>query len=248
MTVSSHGIRARASVENIHARHLFDPIAQEYDLLLEVLSLFQNSRWRRFLISRLRPSSNHTVLDLCTGTAGVAVEIAKKHGCRVVGVDLSDGMLREGAERVKGAEVTHLVDLIRGRAESLSYRDGQFDAVAFTYLLRYVDDPLTTLSEIVRVLKPGGTIASLDFSVPRGALVRGLWRIYTGWALSLATRYVSDGWRCVGQFLGPNISQFYQRYSVEDILAMWREVGIVDAQARMMTFGGAVVMWGTKGT
>ncbi len=244
--MSSSGVSLRDGDKNRHARRLFDPIAGEYDLLLETLTLFQNSRWRRFLISRLRLEHHHLVLDLCTGTAGVAIEMACRHGCRVVGVDLSEGMLRKGRERVVVRGVEPLVYLAQGRAESLGHSDGQFDAVAFTYLLRYVDDPPATLAEIARVLKPGGRIASLDFSVPRSVPVKVLWTLYTRWGLPAATRFVSDGWRNVGEFLGPNITRFYQRYSIDDVMAMWREAGIVDVQARSMTLGGAVVMWGTK--
>ncbi|MFQ5873171.1 MAG: class I SAM-dependent methyltransferase [Dehalococcoidia bacterium] len=241
-------MQTRSSAKNLHARRLFDPIAPEYDLLLEALTLFQNSRWRRFLISRLHLDSDDIVLDLCTGTAGVAIDIARRHGCRVVGLDLSQGMLRRGRERVQAARTGHLIDLMQGRAEALGYRDGQFDAVAFTYLLRYVDDPAATLAEVVRVLKPGGRIASLDFCVPQSVLVKGMWTIYTRWVLPLATRFVSEGWWYVGDFLWPSIVGFYHRYSMDDLLDMWREVGISDARARTMTFGGAVVMWGNKAT
>ena len=232
--------------KNLHAKNLFDPIAVEYDLLLEWLTLFQNSKWRRFLISRLCLDPNDRVLDLCTGTAGVAIEMAQRHRCRVVGVDLSEGMLLKAGERLTAAKMTELVDLMPGRAEALHFPDDQFDAVAFTYLLRYVEDPLAVISEIVRVTKPGGRIASLDFSVPQSRNIKGLWIAYTRGVLPVVTRFVSGDWRYVGEFLGPSISGFYQRFSIDDILDMWREAGIRDAKARTMTFGGAVVMWGSK--
>ena len=235
-----------ASNKNLHARRLFDPIASRYDLLLEALTLFQNSRWRRFLISRLHLQPHHRALDLCTGTAGVAIAMARMHHCSVVGVDLSEGMLVRGLQRVRAEGLGHRINLVLGNAETLSFSDGQFDAAAFTYLLRYVDDPQATISEIARVVKPGGRVSSLDFYVPPNPAIRSLWRFYTRWALPLATWPVSPGWRYVGRFLGPNISSFYRRCTLEDLLAAWSGAGIVDVQARTLTFGGAVVIWGTK--
>ncbi|MCH9036397.1 MAG: class I SAM-dependent methyltransferase [Chloroflexi bacterium] len=235
-----------ATIKNLHARRLFDPIASRYDLLLEALTLFQNSRWRRFLISRLHLEPHHRVLDLCTGTAGVAVAMARTRRCSVVGVDLSVGMLVRGLQRVRAEGLEHRISLVLGNAETLSFSDGQFDAAAFTYLLRYVDDPQATISEIARVVKPGGRVSSLDFYVPPNPALRSLWHFYTRWALPLATRPVSPGWRYVGRFLGPNISSFYHRCTLEWLLAAWRGAGMVDVQARTLTFGGAVVMWGTK--
>lgn len=235
-----------ASNKNLHARRLFDPIASRYDLLLEALTLFQNSRWRRFLISRLHLKPQDLVLDLCTGTAGVAVAMARLHRCSVVGVDLSKGMLSRGLERVRGEGLEHRISLVLGNAEALSFSDGQFDAATFTYLLRYVDDPQATISEIARVVKPGSRVSSLDFYVPPNPAIRSLWRFYTRWGLPLATRPVSPGWHYVGRFLGPNITSFYRRCTLEDLLSAWRGAGIMDVQSRTLTFGGAVVMWGTK--
>jgi demethylmenaquinone methyltransferase/2-methoxy-6-polyprenyl-1,4-benzoquinol methylase len=135
---------------------------------------------------------------------------------------------------------------ILGRAERLPFADETFDAVTFTYLLRYVDDPAATLAELGRVLRPGGTLANLEFLVPPNRLWRSVWSGYTRWALPAMGRAASPAWGEVGRFLGPNIREFYARLPLTDQLAMWRAAGIGDVRGRPMSFGSGVVVWGRK--
>jgi demethylmenaquinone methyltransferase/2-methoxy-6-polyprenyl-1,4-benzoquinol methylase len=153
-------------------------------------------------------------------------------------------MLRVGHDRVARAGVTDRVQLVAGRAERLPLPDACFDALTFTYLLRYVDDPAATLRELTRVLKPGAPIASLEFAVPPRRFWRGWWWLYTRLVLPLAG-YVTGGraWYRVGRFLGPNISTHYRRYPLPWTMQAWRDAGLVDVSARSMSLGGGLVMW-----
>ena len=99
------------------------------------------------------------MLDVATGTGAVALELVRQKGCTVVGVDQSEGMLETARRRVNGS-----VELVQASAEQLPFDDGEFDALTFTYLLRYVDDPAATIRELARVVRPGGTIAGLEFA------------------------------------------------------------------------------------
>ena len=231
---------------NRRARDLFDGIAGGYDTLAEVLSFWQNRRWRRYLTSRLRVTPGQKVLDVCTGTAGVAIQAAKRYNAQVVGVDLSEAMLRRGYRSVQQQGVGHLVTLVQGRAERLAFPDDYFDAVVFTYLLRYVDDVAATVAEVARVLKPGGRIASLEFAVPSHTVAKGLWLLYTRAVLPLVTRMISPGWAEVGRFLGPSISRHYADISILQLSQLWRDAGIGQVESRLMSLGGGLVMWGTK--
>jgi demethylmenaquinone methyltransferase/2-methoxy-6-polyprenyl-1,4-benzoquinol methylase len=231
---------------NRRARRLFDGIASQYDVLPEVMSFFQFGLWRRFLISRLTVRPGDSVLDLGTGTAKIAAQIAKTFDARVVGVDLSAEMLHGAQRRISNRQLDGKVSLLMGRAENLAFPDGRFDAVCFTYLLRYVDDPSATLGEIVRVLKPGGCLLSLEFGVPNNILARGLWHVYTKAALPLATRVLSPGWRELGTFLGPSVSAFCRSYPPERLRQMWVDRGVLDVRIKRLSLGGGVVMWGTK--
>src|SRR3954470_18261059 len=179
------------------ARELFAPLGPTYDRYANLLSFGQDPRWRRFLVSRVAVGRDVPVLDVATGTAAVAIELARRNGCRVVGVDRSPEMLAAGRVRVERAGLADRVDLREGTAERLPFDDASFDALTFTYLLRYVDDPAATLRELARVVRPGGTITSLEFAVPRG-LWRPLWELYVRTALPAAGRAISPGWRRVG--------------------------------------------------
>jgi demethylmenaquinone methyltransferase/2-methoxy-6-polyprenyl-1,4-benzoquinol methylase len=224
----------------VTARTLFAPLGPTYDRYASLLSFGQDPRWRRFLVSRVDVPPRGTILDVATGTGAVAAELLRTYDCRVVGIDQSPGMLEEARRRLGGA-----VELHEGRAEHLPFGDAAFDALTFTYLLRYVDDPGATMRELARVVRPGGTIAMLEFAVPRGAW-RPLWRLYVDAVLPVAGRLISPGWHEVGRFLGPSIRGFYERYPLGRVLGLWRDAGIEDVRCRRLSLGGGVVVWGRR--
>jgi len=229
------------------AQDLFDGIAPSYDTWAQVLTFFQYLRWREFLVSRMALQPGNLVLDVCTGTAGVALEIADHHDGRIVGLDVSHLMLEAGLRAVEKRSLDGRVQLLQGRAEHLPFPDETFDAVVFTYLLRYVQDPDATIRELSRVLKPGGELLSLEFGLPEALWVRALWEIYNRVVMPVMTIPVSRGWHRVGCFLGPNISEFCKRCPVDRIAAIWRESGFPVVEIKHLLGGAAIVMWGTKG-
>lgn len=227
-----------------HARRLFAGIAPGYDAMSEVLSFGRNRAWRRFLVSRVDLPARALVLDVATGTAAVAIDLAAQRRLRVVGVDQSAPMLLSGRERVAAAGVD--VPLLVGRAEELPFGDATFDGLTFTYLLRYVDDPQATLRELVRVLRPGGVMASLEFHVPHDPVWRAGWYAHTRVGLPLVGLLASAEWYRAGRFLGPSISGFVRRYPLPEQGRMWHRAGMARVWARRMTWGSAVVLWGVK--
>jgi demethylmenaquinone methyltransferase / 2-methoxy-6-polyprenyl-1,4-benzoquinol methylase len=235
-----------ASERNRAARELFAPLAGTYDRYARLLSFGQDPRWRSFLVSRLDVGPADTVLDVATGTAAVAIELARRHGCRVVGVDQSAEMLAEGRRRVEAAGLAERVELLQARAEDLPFEDAGFAGLTFTYLLRYVDDPAATVRELARVVRPGGRIAMLEFSVPSRLLPRAAWKAYVGAGLPLAGRAVSPGWAEAGDFLGPSIREFWRRWPPDRLRGVWEGAGIEDVRARLVSLGGGVVMWGCR--
>jgi demethylmenaquinone methyltransferase / 2-methoxy-6-polyprenyl-1,4-benzoquinol methylase len=233
------------SERNRAARDLFAPLGPTYDRWSRLLSLGQDPRWRRFLVSRVDVGSDETVLDVATGTAGVAIELVRRTGCSVVGLDQSPQMLATGREHVAAAGLTERIQLVEGSAERLSFPDAAFDALTFTYLLRYVEDPAATLAELARVVRPGGTIAALEFGLPRGVW-RPLWEIYVRVGLPVAGRVISPGWHEVGSFLGPSIREFHSRLPLERQLRLWRTAGIEDVRAWRLSLGGGYVVRGKR--
>jgi demethylmenaquinone methyltransferase/2-methoxy-6-polyprenyl-1,4-benzoquinol methylase len=227
------------------ARALFAPLGPTYDRYASLLSFGQDPRWRRFLVSRLPPAAT-SVLDVACGTAAVSIELARRVPERtIIGVDQSPEMLAAGRARVAEAGLGARIELRESRAEELPFGDAEFDALTFTYLLRYVDDPGATLRELARVVKPGGTVAMLEFAVPRG-LWRPLWELYVRVGLPGAGAAVSPAWRDVGRFLGPSIRGFYERVPVSELVELWHAAGIADVRHRTMSLGGGIVVWGTR--
>jgi demethylmenaquinone methyltransferase/2-methoxy-6-polyprenyl-1,4-benzoquinol methylase len=233
--------------DNSFAIELFKGLPERYDLLAEVLSLGQNWRWRRELVGHIAPTKPVTVLDVATGTGGVAIALAAETEARITGVDISDSMLVRGRERVIKAELAGRITLTPARAEALPFASESFDAVSFTYLLRYVEDPGATIAELARVIRPGGQMASLDFYVPPNIAWRGAWRAYTRFLLPLSGAVLGGrAWWEVGRFLGPNIEGHYARWPLARIVDAWKAAGMADVGHCEMSLGGGLVMWGTK--
>ena len=239
-------VRRSREEPNAFARDLFDGLPARYDVLEELLSFGQNRRWRRAMVDAVAEERPGSVLDVATGTAGVALMLARTTGADITGVDLTEQMLRRGHARVAAAGERR-VRLAVARAEQLPFPDATFDALTFTYLLRYVADPAATVRELARVVRPGGLVASLEFGVPPAPVWLPAWRLYTRVVLP-AAGYVTGGqeWAHVGRFLGPSIEDHYRRYPVERHVAMWQEAGFEDVQTRAMSLGGGLVMRGRR--
>lgn len=226
------------SQRSTHARTLFAPLGQNYDRVGASLSFGQDPRWHRALVERV-PRDGGSVLDVATGTGLVAEQLLAR-GHRVTGLDQSPEMLSVAAARFGDR-----VELVEGSATELPFAAASFDHLTFTYLLRYVDDPGATLVELARVVRPGGTIASLEFCVPRGVW-RPLWDLYVGVGLPLAGRALSRGWYDVGRFLGPSIRGFYEEWPLDRQLELWRDAGIGTVVVRRMSLGGGIVISGIR--
>ncbi len=236
---------ASFSERNRAARDLFAPLGPSYDRWSRLLSLGQDPRWRRFLVSRVECGPEGSVLDVATGTAAVAIELVRQKGCRVVGLDQSPEMLAGAQARVEAAGLSDRITLVEGGAEQLSFPDGAFDALTFTYLIRYVEDPGATLAELARVVKPGGIVAGLEFGLPRGVW-RPLWELYVRVGLPVSGAVISRGWREVGSFLGPSIRDLHERLPIRQQVELWRAAGIEDVRVRRLSLGGGYVTWGRR--
>jgi demethylmenaquinone methyltransferase/2-methoxy-6-polyprenyl-1,4-benzoquinol methylase len=234
------------SERNRAAQSLFAPLGETYDRYARLLSFGQDPHWRSFLVERIAVRPEAAVLDVACGTAAVSIELVRRYSCQVVGVDQSAEMLAAGRDRVEAEGLGARIELREGRAEALPFEDASFDALTFTYLLRYVDDPAATMRELARVVRPEGRIAMLDFFVPAG-VARPAWEVYVRVGLPVLGRAISPGWGKVGRFLGPSIRGFWARHPVEEIVDAWRDAGIDAVRGRRLSLGGGLVLWGTRG-
>jgi demethylmenaquinone methyltransferase/2-methoxy-6-polyprenyl-1,4-benzoquinol methylase len=227
-----------------HAIELFAGLPGNYDRMGAVLSFGQDPRWRATLVDQINPLPGQRVLDVATGTGLVAFALARR-GCDVVALDQSQDMLAVArAHLEQRPEQQARVSFIRGEAEHLPFDDGEFDALTFTYLLRYVDDRAATMRELARVVKPGGRVGMVEFGVPSSPFLKAAWRAHTRAGLPLIGRAVSPAWYEVGRFLGPNIEELHAQEP--DLPDLWRRSGIRDVEERDLSFGAGVVMWGVR--
>lgn len=230
-----------------HAHSLFAGIAPEYEWMGAVLSLGQDSRWRRAMVSKVNAIPGSLVLDVASGTGLVARELAVRKRLRVVQLDPSEDMLRAGVPVTRATGLEPQMRQVLGRAEALPFPDETFDAVTFTYLLRYVDDPEATIRELSRVLRPGGTLASLEFQRPEDRFLHAAWWAYTRAVMPVIGALTSPAWRRTGRFLGPSISGFYRRYPLPEQVRWWQSAGLRHVRSRVMSLGAGIVIWAVKG-
>ena len=231
------------------AREVFIGLPGRYDRLAYLLSFGQDRRWRRAVVARTAAGSPRLVLDVATGPAGIALAVAEATGANVAGVDLNEPMLRAGLPRITRPLPRGRVRVAAGRADQLPFADATFDAVTFSYLLRYVDDPAATVAEMARCLRPGGTLACLEFNVPPQPAWRAAWWCYTRMALPVLGGLTGGRpWYRVGRFLGPSISVHYRQYPLAWHVAAWQAAGLTEVRTELMSLGGGLVMWGRKGS
>lgn len=212
---------------------MFDRIASRYDALNRVISLGIDQRWRRRTVESLQLTAGHRVLDLATGTGDLAVMIAKTHpGVTVVGSDPSEGMLSVGRDKVRDRSLGGRVVMEVGDAQSLPYEDASFDALTMAFGIRNVPDRARALREMARVVKPGGRVAILELSEPRGGLIAPLARFHVHTVVPVLGALLSGEKEY--RYLQESIAKFPPP---ETFASLMRECGHDVLSIEPMTFG-----------
>jgi demethylmenaquinone methyltransferase/2-methoxy-6-polyprenyl-1,4-benzoquinol methylase len=226
------------SKESARIAGMFDAIAGRYDLLNTVLSAGLDRHWRARAVKALSLSGRETVLDLCTGTADLALAATGAlHAGQVIGIDFSGAMLLLAKEKIRSAASSDPpaagVHLVRGDATRLPLRDGSVDAVTVGFGIRNVEQPMAAFGEILRVLRPSGTLAVLEFSLPRAAIVRSLYLWYFRNVLPRIGRAISRH-PTAYTYLPESVEAFP---SPEAFVQQLRSAGFATARAVPLTFG-----------
>ena len=239
-------VRRSREEPNDFARDLFDGLPARYDALEELLSFGQNRRWRRAMVDAVADGRPRTVLDVATGTAGVALMLAGSTDADITGVDLTEQMLRRGQTGSSRPENGGCASPWRGPSSCRSPTRRSTRSPSPTSSATSPTRPRPCASSPGSV-RPGGAVASLEFAVPRRPVWLPAWRLYTRVVLP-AAGYLTGGreWAHVGRFLGPSIEDHYRRYPVERHVAMWHEAGFDDVRTRTMSLGGGLVMRGRR--
>lgn len=211
---------------------MFDAIAERYDVLNRVLSLGIDQGWRRDAVDALELEAGDHVLDLATGTADLALQIAESASVTVVGSDPSTKMLSVG--RTKVAKNQARVTLDEGDAQALPYEDNEFDACSMAFGIRNVPDRELALQEMVRVVRPGGRIVILELGEPDGTLIGPLARFHVHHVVPRIGALVSG--QAEYRYLQESIAAFPPAAA---FAALMQKAGVRDVEVRRLTFGAA---------
>ncbi len=223
---------------------MFDAIADRYDLLNHLLSAGIDSSWRRRAIRSLRLTGGERVLDLCTGTADLAIAAmtASPAANRVVGIDFAHGMLRIGHAKVRRARLDRAVLLARGDAMELPVADESFDAATIAFGIRNVEQPEVACREMHRALRPNGRFAILEFAIPAGPLFRTVYLAYFRHVLPRIGRALSHHADAYG-YLPASVNAFS---APEAFVTILRQSGFSSLRAVPLTFGSVYLYTGEK--
>jgi demethylmenaquinone methyltransferase/2-methoxy-6-polyprenyl-1,4-benzoquinol methylase len=228
---------------------MFDAIAWRYDLLNHVLSAGLDKRWRALAVDALTLTGRETVLDLCTGTADLALAAVTgaRRAKRVIGVDFAGAMLALGKEKVRKAgffgSTGATIDLVRGDATQLPLKNGTIDAVTIGFGIRNVEQPGVACREIARVLRVGGTLVILEFSLPETGVVRSFYLWYFKRVLPLIGRAISRH-PSAYTYLPASVEAFP---SPEAFVQLLRDCGFSSVRAVPLTMGVVYMFVATRG-
>ncbi len=223
--------------------NMFDSIAHRYDFLNRFLSAGIDIRWRKKAIGYLKELKPKTILDVATGTADVALMTEKiLKPTAIIGIDISDGMLDIGRKKIEAANVQSIISLYNGDSAAIKYDDNHFDAVTVAFGVRNFEYLEKGLSEILRVLKPGGKLVVLEFSKPKNFLVKGFYNLYM--------KFISPN---IGKLFSKNKSAYaYLDASIQkfpegnNFVAILNNIGFKNIINKPLSLGICSIYCGTK--
>jgi demethylmenaquinone methyltransferase / 2-methoxy-6-polyprenyl-1,4-benzoquinol methylase len=221
--------------------HMFDNIANRYDLLNSLLSFGIHKGWRRKCVRILRESNPKIILDVATGTGDFAMECAKLYPQAVTGIDISEGMLAVGREKISRKKLSHLITLKQGNAETFAAPDGSYDAITVGFGVRNFQDLEKGLSNLHRLLKPGGVMVILEFSYPTNPLVKMFYNFYLGFVTPMTGRLLSKDTRAYS-YLAESVKAFPHN---EKFVEVMKRCGFGDCSYRALSLGIAAIYAGT---
>jgi demethylmenaquinone methyltransferase/2-methoxy-6-polyprenyl-1,4-benzoquinol methylase len=221
---------------------MFDNISGRYDFLNHFLSLGIDKLWRKRAIRLLKPLNPKKVIDLATGTGDFAIEALKLNPEKVVGVDISNGMLDKGRVKMKKRGVENVVSMEYGDSEDLPFEDGTFDALTVGFGVRNYENLEKGLGEMLRVLNKGGMAVILEFSKPKKFPVKQAFRFYSKYIIPLLGKSISKD-SSAYTYLPESVEAFPEGQAFVDIL---EKVGYKDVKSRPVSGGIATIYYGIK--
>jgi demethylmenaquinone methyltransferase/2-methoxy-6-polyprenyl-1,4-benzoquinol methylase len=235
--------KASSKEKKAQITEMFDSIAGQYDLLNRFLSARIDIRWRKKAIRLLKKDKPKLILDVATGTADMALmacKILDPH--RIEGIDISDNMLEIGRKKIEKQHLENKIHLQKGDSETINFAENTFDAVMVAFGVRNFENLEKGLSEMLRVLKPGGRLIVLEFSKPRRKAVRSLYNLYMGIVAPQVARWFKQNKEAY-QYLCESANAFPDRHLFTDIL---KKVGYTESGFQPLTLGICCIYTGRK--
>jgi demethylmenaquinone methyltransferase / 2-methoxy-6-polyprenyl-1,4-benzoquinol methylase len=212
---------------------MFDNISARYDLLNHLLSLGIDRGWRKKAIDLLRPLQPRNLLDVATGTGDFAIQALQLEPEKIIGIDISDGMLEVGRRKIEKMGKSNQIELRKGDSENLAFPENKFDAVTVAFGVRNFENLELGLREIFRVLRPGGMLVVLEFSRPRAFPFRQIYHFYFKLILPKIGRLISND-KSAYTYLPESVQAFPDGEAFKNILT---SIGFKDTACRSLTFG-----------
>jgi demethylmenaquinone methyltransferase/2-methoxy-6-polyprenyl-1,4-benzoquinol methylase len=216
---------------------MFDTISKDYDGLNRVISFGIDIKWRKRVVALLKKKSPQTILDIATGTGDLAIALVKTGARKIIGLDISPGMLAVGKDKVKHKNLDNTIEMIVGDSEKLSFADNSFDAVTVSFGVRNFETLETGLSEILRVMKPQGALVILETSVPTKMPFKQGYHLYTKFVLPVIGKVFSKDNSAYG-YLSESAAVFPHGETFNNIL---RKIGFIEVTNIPQTFGVASI-------
>ena len=221
---------------------MFDTISGSYDGLNRVISLGIDVKWRRKVVALVAQQNPETILDIATGTGDLVILMAKTSAKRIIGLDISAGMLEVGKQKIEKEKLTEKIEMVLGDSEKMSYPDNYFDAITVSFGIRNFETLDTGLAEIYRVLKPNGIFVILETSVPTKFPFKQGYAFYTKFILPIIGKIFSKDNSAYG-YLSESAANFPFGENLNNIL---RKNSFIECKAMPQTFGAATIYTATK--
>lgn len=222
--------------------NMFNNIAHKYDFLNRSLSMGIDIIWRKKAIAQLKEIQPKIILDVATGTGDVALEAMSLNPDRIIGLDISTGMLELGREKIAKRNLSAKIDMVEGDSENLPFEDNKFDAVTVAFGVRNFENLLKGLKEINRVLRPGGKLVVLEFSQPKNFPIKQLYWFYFNNILPLFGKMLSKD-DSAYTYLPESVKAFPDGQNFLDVM---NQAGFKDSKAKTLTFGISSIYTGLK--
>jgi demethylmenaquinone methyltransferase/2-methoxy-6-polyprenyl-1,4-benzoquinol methylase len=221
---------------------MFDTISQEYDGLNRVISFGIDIKWRKKVVELIASQNPETILDIATGTGDLAINLSITNAKKIIGLDISDGMLEVGRQKINAQNLDETITMVKGDSEDLPFEDNSFDAITVAFGIRNFENLEKGLAEILRVLKPNGIFVILETSVPTNPIYRLGYNVYSKFILPVIGRLFSKD-KVAYKYLSESASVFPYGETLNNIL---RKIGFINVKDHPQTMGVATIYKASK--